>query len=142
MVERAKIWRFLKDCVAKIPDKTLQNVFMAEFRKRAIRDWGYNPDSKYGVAKENIELDNWEQEFVNDINECKQYQIDTRAEKRKQTAKESESRMLDFISHGGCLNDIPEKIRTGTIVKLYTKCLIKYGDYLMEETNQFIGNQQ
>lgn len=138
--EQTKAWKFLKDCVAKVQDPTLRNVMMAEFRKRAIRDWGFNPDSKYAVAKnESVQLDDWEQEFVADIEKANKYEIDTRKEKREQTAKEAEARMLDFISHGGCLNDIPEDIRTGTVVKLYTKCLIKHGDYLMEEVNTIIG---
>lgn len=142
MVEQAKAWKFLKDCVAKIPDKTLQNVFLAEFRKRAVRDWGYNPDSKYGIAKETVELDDWEQELVNDINDFNQYQVNTRGEKSKATAKEAEARMLDFICRGGCWADIPEDMRTESITKLYTDCLIKHGDYLIEETDRLLGGNK
>lgn len=143
MVEQAKSWKFLKENISKIKDRTLQNVMMAEFRKRAVRDWGYNPDSKYGVAKETkLELDDWEKEFLRDITESKQYQVDTRVAKRKETAKEAQSRMLDFISHGGCLQDIPEEIRTDTIVKLYYDCLMLHGNYLITEADKLLGSKK
>lgn len=140
MVNHAQSWKFLKETVSKITDKTLQNVMMAEFRKRAVRDWGYNPDSKYGVAKEEkVELDDWEKEFLKDIQDFQEYQIDTRVEKREKTAKEAKVRMLNFIECGRCLNDIPDDVRTDTIVKLYYDCLNEYGDLLMEEADRLIG---
>lgn len=141
--EQTKAWKFLKDCVAQVKDPTLRNVMMAEFRKRAQRDWGFNPDSKYAVAKDDeVKLDDWEQEFVNDINDHKSFKVDTRAEKRKQTAKESHARMMAFIERGGQLSDIPEDIRTDTITQLYHDCLMEYGDNLLAEADRFIGVQQ
>lgn len=135
--QQTKAWKFLKDCVSKVQDPTLRNVMMAEFRKRAIRDWGFNPDNRYAVVKEpTIELDDWEKEFVADIEKAKKYEIDTRAEKRKQTDKEAHARMLQFIEQGGCLLDIPDDIRTDTIEKLYYDCLLEHGDKLMAEIQQ------
>lgn len=143
MVNYAQSWKFLKDYVSKIQDPTLRNVMMAEFRKRAKRDWGFNPDSKYGVAKnEPIELDAWEKEFVEDIEKAIKYEIDTREEKRKKTAKEAHARMMQFIQSGGTLSDIPEDIRTETIIRLYHDCMQEYGDNLMAEANRIIGAQQ
>lgn len=141
--QQTKAWKFLKDCVSKIEDPTLRNVMMAEFRKRAIRDWGFNPDDRYAVAKEpTIELDDWEKEFIADINDHKMFKVDTRAEKRKQTDKEAHARMLQFIEQGGCLLDIPDDIRTDTIEKLYYDCLLEHGDNLLAEADRIIGVQQ
>lgn len=134
MVNYTKNWKFLKDYVATVRDQILRNVMMAEFRKRAIRDWGFNPDSKYAVAKnEPVQLDDWEQEFVADIEKANKYEIDTREEKRKKIAKEAKARMLQFIERGGSLLDIPEDILTDTIEKLYYDCLLEYGDNLIKQ---------
>lgn len=131
--ERTKAWKWLKEQVKLVHEPILQKAMMAEFRKRAAQEWGYNPDSRYGIAKENIELDEWEKELVADINEHNNFEIDTRKEKREQTHKEAKARMLDFIAHGGNLLDIPDDIRTDTVEKLYYKCLLEYGDILMGE---------
>lgn len=143
MVNYTQSWKFLKDCVSKIQDPTLRNVIMAEFRKRAKQDWGFNPDSKYGVAKnEPVKLDDWEKEFVVDIEKAIKYEIDTREEKRKKTAKEVHARMMQFIETGGTLADIPEDIYTDTIIRLYHDCMQEYGDNLLAEADRFIGVQQ
>lgn len=138
--EQTKAWKFLKDCVSKIQDPTLRNVMMAEFRKRAIRDWGFNPDSKYGVAKnKSVQLDDWEQEFVADINDHLTFKVDTREEKRKKTAKEAHARMMMFIERGGQLSDIPDDVRTDTIKQLYHDCMQEYGDNLLSEADILLG---
>jgi hypothetical protein len=143
MVNYTQSWKFLKDCVSKIQDPTLRNVIMAEFRKRAKQDWGFNPDSKYGVAKnESVQLDDWEKEFVSDIEKAIKYEIDTREEKRKKTAKEAHARMMQFIELGGTLADIPDDVRSDTVDKLYHDCLMEYGDNLLAEADRFIGVQQ
>lgn len=143
MVNYTQIWKFLKDCVSKIQDPTLRNVMMAEFRKRAKQDWGFNPDSKYGVAKnESVELDDWEKEFVSDIEKANKYEIDTREEKRKKTMKEAHARIMQFIETGGTLADIPDDVRSDTVDKLYHDCLMEYGDNLLAEADRFIGAQQ
>lgn len=140
MVNYTQNWKFLKDCISKVVDPTLRNVMMAEFRKRAKQDWGFNPDSKYGVAKnESVELDDWEKEFVEDIQKSQEYEIDTREEKRKQTAKEAHARMMAFIKRGGQLSDIPEDICTDTIKRLYHDCLLEYGDNLLAEADRVLG---
>lgn len=141
--EQTKAWKFLKDCMSKIQDPTLRNVMMAEFRKRAKQDWGFNPDSKYGVTKnESVQLDDWEKEFVADIKDMITFKIDTREEKRKKTAKEAHARMMQFIETGGTLADIPEDICTDTIIRLYHDCMQEYGDNLLAEADKLIGVQQ
>lgn len=137
--EQTKAWKFLKDCVAQVKDPTLRNVMMAEFRKRAQRDWGFNPDSKYAVAKDDeVKLDDWEQEFVQDIEKANKFEIDTRVEKRKKTAKEAHARMMQFIETGGTLADIPEDICTDTIIRLYHDCMQEYGDNLLTEADMLL----
>lgn len=137
--EQTKAWKFLKDCVSKIQDPTLRNVMMAEFRKRAKQEWGFNPDSKYGIAKnESVQLDDWEKEFVADIKDMITFKIDTREEKRKKTSNEAHARMLQFIEQGGCLLDIPEDIRTTTIEKLYHDCMQEYGDNLFAQADMLL----
>lgn len=140
MVNYTQSWKFLKDCVSKIQDPILRNVMMAEFRKRAKQDWGFNPDSKYGVAKnESVKLDDWEKEFVADIEKAIKYEIDTREDKRKKTAKEAHARMMQFIETGGTLKEIPDDIRSDTIDKLYHDCLLEHGNNIMAEADRLLG---
>lgn len=142
MVNYTQSWKFLKDCLSKVQDPVLRNVMMAEFRKRAKQDWGFNPDSKYGVAKnESVQLYDWEKEFVSDIEKAIIYEIDTREEKRKKERKEAHARMMQFIETGGTLADIPEDIRTDTITRLYHDCMQEYGDNLLAEADRLIATQ-
>ena len=113
MVNYTQSWKFLKDCVSKIQDPTLRN-----------------------------QLDDWEKEFVADIEKANKYEIDTREEKRKKTAKEAHARMMQFIETGGTLADIPEDICTDTIIRLYHDCMQEYGDNLLTEADRIIGVQQ
>lgn len=141
--EYAQRWKWLKAQVNLVQDRTLRNAMMAEFRKRALRDWGFDPENgRINTKTESVELDQWEQELVDDINDFKSFGYNTRAEKQKKEAKEAKARMLDFISKGGCLKDIPEDVRTDTIVKLYYECLNEYGDQLMAEADRIIGENQ
>lgn len=143
MVNYTQNWKFLKNCITKVKDQTLRNVMMAEFRRRAIRDWGFNPDNKYGIAKnESVELDDLEKEFVSDIEKSNKYEVDTREHKRKQTAKEAHARMMDFIESGGQLSDIPDDICTDTIAQLYRDCLLEYGNNIMTDADVLLGVAQ
>lgn len=136
--ERTKIWKWLKSQMELVRDKDLKNAMLAEFRKRAERDWGYNPDNGLLVSGKEVDLDDWEKEFVKDIEKSKIYEIDMREEKREQTKKEAKARMKDFIYKGGNLYDIPMEIQTETIKKLYYECLFEYGDEIMEDADRFI----
>ena len=137
--ERVKAWKWLKSQLELIRDKDLKNAMLAEFRKRAERDWHYNPDTGFIKKQTNeIQLDDWEKEFVEDIRKSLVYEIDTRVEKRRKTQKEAKARMKDFILKGGNLCEIPEDIRTETVKKLYYDCLFEYGDEIMESADKFI----
>lgn len=130
-VEYVKAWKFIKESVKQVKDPVLKNVMMAEFRKRAVRDWGFDPEtSRLG---DEVVLDDWEKELVEDINDFRSFGVDTRVEKREKERQETKARMKDFILKGGCLKDIPEDIRSGGIEKLYYECLFEYGDEIMAE---------
>ena len=36
----AQAWKFLKEQTARVRDPILRNVMIAEFRKRALNEWG------------------------------------------------------------------------------------------------------
>ena len=129
-------WKYIKDQLKLVQDPILKNIMLAEFRKRAVRDWGFDPEGK-SLNKE-IVLDDWEKELVEDINDFKSFGVDNRVEKREKTRKEAKARMKDFISKGGSLKDIPEDIRTDNIKKLFYECLFEYGDEIMAEADRFI----
>ncbi len=129
-------WKFLKGQLKLVRDPILRNVMLAEFRKRAIRDWDFDPETSN--LNKNVILDDWEKELVEDINDFKSFGVDNRIEKREQTKKEAKARMKDFISRGGSLKDIPDDVRSNMIEKLYYECLFEYGDEIMKETDVFI----
>lgn len=124
--QQAQAWKQLKGMVAKVEDPILRNAMMAEFRKRAIRDWGYCPDDKYSIAKKDtVELGDWEKELLKDIQKAELFELDTRAEKRETERKELEKNMYFFIKDGGSLTDIPPEIRTDTVVDAYLRAVKK-----------------
>lgn len=132
-------WKFLQAQVAKVKDPVLRNAMMAEFRKRALNEWGFDPDSGRLATKDDAVLDAWEQELADDISEYALYGVDTRVEKRKATAKEARVRMMDFVAHGGNLEEIPEDVRSDTIDRLYYECLLAHGDQVCAEVDAFIA---
>lgn len=125
-------WKWLKKQVAQVPDPILRNAMMAEFRTRALREWGYCPEDGDVAQESDITLDEWEQDFVADIRDAKKYQMDTRANKRERTEREARGNMRMFIRHGGNLSEIPSDIRTPHIERLYFDALYSIGDELME----------
>lgn len=141
--QHASAWKWLKEQTQKIPDPTLRNTIMAEFRKRALRDWGYCPDDRHGIAKTGpVELDEWEQQFLDDIKKSQMFELDVREEKRKQEIKEAKARMCDFIEHGGTLKDIPEDIRTPFITNMYHESLITVSSWLIERADALIKDNK
>jgi len=131
-------WKWLKSQISLIRDDDLRKVIFAELRKRAYENWGFDPETTKINSAKKIELDDWEKEFVEDINKAKVYEVDTRIKKREQTKKEAKARMKDFISKGGNLKDIPDNIKSNTIEKLYYECLFEYGNEIMKEADAFL----
>lgn len=112
-------WKFLKEQLKHIIDPVLRNSMLAEFRNRAFMEWGYNPDSAKINRKQELKLDDWEKEFVEDIEKTNMYELDVRQEKRKVTEKEAHARMNMFIERGGKFSDLPEDLQNEHIAKLY-----------------------
>ena len=55
--EQVRAWKQLKEMVAKVEDPTLRNAMMAEFRNRAINEWGYCPDDRNATRRDVPALD-------------------------------------------------------------------------------------
>lgn len=112
-------WKWLKSQISLIRDNTLRKVIFAELRKRAFKDWGFDPETTKINQKQEVKLDNWEKEFVEDIEKTIAYEIDIRKDKRKATEKEAHIRMADFIEKGGKFTDLPEDLQNKHTAKLY-----------------------
>lgn len=127
MVVQNKVvaWKFLKSALKNIRDDVLRKSLFAEFRKRAFEEWGFDPETTK-INKENkIELDDWEKEFVEDIEKTKAYELDIRKEKREKTAAEAKNRMRQFIEGGGKYSDLPDYLQNKHIARLYLDTLFE-----------------
>ena len=134
----AQAWKFLKEQTSKVQDPILRNTMMAEFKKRALREWGFNPEDGALYQGDESDLDPWEKEFVNDINDTVTYGIDTREDKRKETEKQARASMRQMIRNGETIADIPEDIRTPHIEKLFLEELHNYGKELNQCENDLM----
>lgn len=123
--EQVRAWKQLKEMVAKVEDPTLRNAMMAEFRSRAINEWGYCPDDRNATRKDIPALDSWERDLLDDIKKSQTFGVDTRAQKREAERKELEKNMYFFVKDGGSLTDIPPEIRTDSVVDAYLRVLKK-----------------
>lgn len=136
----AQAWKFLKEQTAKVRDPILRNVMIAGFRKRALNEWGFDPETTNISTDSDVSLTDWEQDFVQDIQDTISYGIDTREEKRKKTLDETVANMRQFVSLGGKLSDIPDDIRTPYIEKLYTDALLRECDEWCQAADFLIQN--
>lgn len=141
-MNKAQSWKFLKEQLSKITDRVLRNVMTGEFRKRAIAEWGFDPET--GEVSDGLDylLDDWEKEFINDINDTLTYGIDTREDKRSETEKQARASMREMIRNGETLDDIPEDIRTPHIEKLFLGEMLNYADELIKCADDLIGEQK
>lgn len=141
--EKIRAWNSLKEMLGKIHDYKTRNIYYKALLARAINEWGFNPEKPgQPIHNENIELDDWEKEFVEDINDTIVFGIDVRKDKREKELKETHARMLHFVEHGGKLSDMPDDIRTDTIKKLYYECVLEHGDNIIAEADRLLGVAQ
>lgn len=136
----AQAWKFLKEQTARVRDPILRNVMIAEFRKRALNEWGFDPETTNISTDSDVSLTDWEQDFVQDIQDTISYGFDTREEKRKKILDETCACMQQFVNDGHTLSDIPEELRTPFITDLYLKCLHKQGDVLLQAADDLLEN--
>lgn len=133
-LEKVRIWNDLKEKLKLIYDNKTRQMYYKALLVRAINNWGFNPDKPADQVNE-TELDDWEQEFVESINDFKMFGIDTRKEKREQTHKEALNRMKNFIIKGGQRADIPEDIKVDS---LYFEALFSLGDDILNEADSLL----
>lgn len=114
-------WKFLKDQLKLVKDPVLKNVMLAEFRKKAVRDWGFDPETSN--LNKQVVLDDWEKELVEDVNDFKTFGYDNRVEKRKKEKEEAKARMGDFIEKGGKLSDLPDYLQNEHTTNLYLEVM-------------------
>lgn len=133
--QHAQAWKFLQTQVSNVQDPILRNSMTAELRKRALNEWGFDPNTGRLASDDDVILDDWQQAFVADMKKTAQYELDVREEQRNRTIHETRSRMKLFVENGGTLSDIPDDIRTPYIEKLFYDTLYAYGDELMELAN-------
>lgn len=133
-LEKVRIWNDLKEKLKLIYDNKTRQMYYKALLVRAINNWGFNPDKPADQVNE-IELDDWEQEFLESINDFKMFGIDTRKEKREQTHKEALSRMKNFIIKGGRAADIPQDIKVDS---LYFEALFSMGDDILNEADSLL----
>lgn len=138
-LQKIRLWEHLKkDFFQNIKDVETRKLYYKTLLIKATKEFGFNPESCDVKKQNDVVLDDWEKELVEDINDFRSFGFDNRVKKRQETNKETEVRMKDFILKGGNLKDIPEKIRTNTIEKLYYDCLFKLGDEILQESDNFI----
>lgn len=137
-LEKIKIWEELKAQTNKIQDQKTRNLYYRAFLSRCIDEWGFNPENPASGQKNTAIVDDWEKEFVNDINDALTYGIDTREDKRKETEKQARASMRQMIRNGETLDDIPEDIRTPHIEKLFLGEMINYADELIKCADDLI----
>lgn len=123
--QQVQAWKWLSTQVKRIQDPTLRNAIMAEFRKRAMREWGYCPETATVPKNPAVELEDWEKEFVSDIEKTIEFELDVSAGKRQEAKKEALARMKDFINKGGSWFDFPADLRNEHTAKLYNSAFFE-----------------
>lgn len=135
----AQAWKFLKQQLARVQDPILRNTMLAEFRQRALSEWGFDPDNGNLAQDDDIVLNDWEQGLVQDIELRKVYGVEPRKAKREHEIKEARARIRIFIERGGSLSDIPDEIRTPYITQMYLDESHNLLQQTLEEADALIG---
>lgn len=138
----AQAWKFLKEQTSKVQDPILRNAMMAEFKKRAMNEWGFDPETSNLSQGTSDNLTPWQKEFADDIQDTVSYGIDVREEKRQKTLDETRKNMREYVRTGNSLADIPEDIRTPYIQRLYFEELFKIGDELCQAADDLIKGKK
>lgn len=133
--QQVRAWKFLMEQCQNIQDPLLKKATIAEFRERALRDWGWDPVSGDLATQQPVELDEWEQDFMYRIQIAQQTGVFI---PDPHINAEGRARMRQFIRDGGTLLDIPENLRTPEIIDLFYTSLHEEGDELMGVADFFI----
>lgn len=128
----AQAWKFLKEQTSKVQDPILRNAMVAEFRKHAMNEWGFDPESGDLPTINDIKTDEWEKDFLEDLQIAQKFNVDTREDKRSEIEKQARASMRQMIRNGETLDDIPEDIRTPHIEKLFLSEMLNHADELIK----------
>ena len=139
-IEKIKIWENIKTEIAKIHDQKTRSIYYRGLLARAMNTWGFNPEKPTHGQKNSVIVDDWEKEYLEDLQESISYGLDTREEKRKKTLDETRKNMRNFVRAGNKLEDIPKEIRTKHICNLYFEELFKIGSDLAQCVDDLMEN--
>lgn len=120
--QQVQAWKFLIEQANQIQDPLLRRGMIADFRERALREWGWDPLGTTSPSSTEPELDTWSKEFMEDLCISNEYGVDVRAEKHNSELNEARANMRKYVHDGGTLAGIPDNIRTPAIVELYNEC--------------------
>ena len=139
MLDHVRAWRWLKLILEGVQDPILRNSILVEMRKKALNNWGFDPETGAVAKNAQPELDPWESEFVQDVKDCILYGVDTRKEKRKEIERSAFASMVQFVREGNTLNDMPEDLRNDPcIIDLYLKAVHKECDDLCNAADDLL----
>lgn len=122
-----------------VQDPLLRRGMIAEFREKALRDWGWDPVSGNLQTPqiEEIELDEWEQDFLTRVRIGQQVGVHVPGED-DETAQ-ARLNMLAYVRDGGTLDGIPDDIRTPDMEKLYWECREAEHQEMMAQCDNIIA---
>lgn len=136
--QQVRAWKELMKMVANVQDPLLKRGMIAEFREKALRDWGWDPITGNLAAAESAELTDWEKQCVEDVRLSADYGINVRVEKQAEEHAQARLNMAAYVRNGGTLDGIPENIRTPDIKKLYWECLDAGHNEMMAQVDNII----
>lgn len=139
-LEQVKTWNFLMAEVNKVPDNALRIAMKEDFRRKALRDWGWVPGET--ATNPDPDLNEWEKEFLMDIRDSIEFGVDARQDKHEEEIHETRTTMWFFVRTGGKLADIPANIRTPYIEELYYETLKQIGAEVLQQADNVIGNSE
>lgn len=137
--QQVRAWKELMKMVANIQDPLLKRGMIAEFRTKALRDWGWDPTTGNLATQEAIELDEWEKQFHQDIQDSKTFGFNVREDKQTEEYHKAKVNMMAYVRDGGTLGGIPDNIRTPDIEKLYWECREAEHQEMMAQCDNIIA---
>lgn len=137
--KEVRAWKELIKMVASVQDPMLRRGMIAEFREKALRDWGWDPSTGNLASVDNTQLNDWEKQLIEDAGISANYGVNVRAEKQYIETKEARANMQAYVRDGGTLDGIPENIRTPDIERLYWECKDYQHEEMMAQCDNIIA---
>lgn len=131
--QQVQAWKFLIEQVNQVQDPLLKRAMIADFRERALHDWGWDPATGKSADSQNAELDTWEQDFLERVRLGQQLGVHISGPNNE--TSEARANMTAYVRDGGTLDGIPDNIRTPDIIELYNKCKQEEFEELMRQAD-------